>query len=304
MDVPTSPNSDLPLLDDLLGKLPVLPTVVSRMLSLDKESDDYYEDVLSLASEDPIIAAKVIQLASSAAHAGRAEIETPPQAVARVGINQVSSLITSITLTQSFSPTSQLHRNLWVHALQVAVTARKIAQLNRMNVEQAYLAGLLHEIGRFILLMADMDKFNSLEESHLTSNPELLAEESQTFGYTSADVAIAVLSKWCMPEPITVAITHHLKPTATPLKTLNFSTQQAAPATLADVLSVSDSLSLLALKNPAVADQDESEIEPQVVEVLASVESHGLFAAPAFLAKALPGIIEEVRELASSLGVA
>jgi HD-like signal output (HDOD) protein len=304
MGRPTNPNSELPLLDDLLSKLPVLPTVVSRMLSLDKESDDYYEDVLSLASEDPIIAAKVIQLASSAAHAGRAEIETLPQAVARVGINQVSSLITSITLTQSFSPTSQLHRNLWVHALQVAVTARKIAQLNRLNAEQAYLAGLLHEIGRFILLMADMDKFNSLEESHLTSNPELLAEESQAFGYTSADVAIAVLSKWCMPEPITVAITHHLKPTVTPLNTLNFSTQQAAPATLADVLSVSDSLSLLALQNPAVADQDESEIEPQVVEVLASVESHGLFAAPTFLAKALPGIIEEVRELASSLGVA
>ena len=303
MDMSANPNSNLPLLDDLLSKLPVLPTVVARMLALDKESDDYYEDVLSLASEDPIIAAKIIQLASSAAQGGRAVIETLPQAVARVGINQVSSLITSITLTQSFSPTSQLHRNLWVHALQVAVTARKIAQLNRMNAEQAYLAGLLHEIGRFILLMADLDKFNSLEESHLTSNPELLAEESQAFGYTSADVAIAVLGKWCMPEPITVAITHHLKPTATPLKTLNFSTQQAAPATLADVLSVSDSLSLLALQNPAVVDQDEREIEPQVVEVLARVESHGLFAAPAFLAKALPGIIEEAQGLASSLGL-
>ena len=303
MDAEPTTGIDPTTLDNLLAKLPVLPTVVSRMLALDKESDDYYEDVLDLASEDPVIAAKIIQLASSAALAGRASIETLPQAVARVGVNQVSSLITSISLTKSFTPTSQLHRNLWIHALQVAVTSRKVAQLNRMNAEQAYLGGLLHEIGRFVLLMADMDKFNGLEESHLTSNQTLLSQEQDAFGYNSADVAIGVLNKWGMPEPIVVAITHHLKSTATPLQTLNFSTQQAAPASLSDVLSVSDSLSLLALQNPDIVDMDDTEIEPLVVEVLAGLESHGLFAAPGFLAKSLPGIIEEAAGLASSLGL-
>lgn len=290
-------------LDNLLAKLPVLPTVVSRLLSLDKESDDYYEEVLALASEDPVIAAKIIQLASSAAMAGRASIDSLPQAVARVGVNQVSSLITSISLTKSFTPTSQLHKNLWVHALQVAVTSRRIAQLNRINVEQAYLAGLLHEIGRFILLMADTDKFNELEESHLTSNPALLAAEQEAFGYTSSDVALAVLKKWTMPEPIVVAITDHLKPTAAPLETLNFATQKAEPATMADVLTMADRLSLLALQNPDLVDEDESDIEPQVVEALKEVETNGLFAAPGFLAKSLPVVVEEAAALAASLGV-
>lgn len=145
-------EQDKQTLDKLLANAPVLPNVVSKMLVLDKESEDYYEDVLSLASEDPFIAAKIIFLANSAALAGRTKIETLTQAVVRVGINQVSTLITSISLSKSFKPTHQSHRNLWLHSLKVAIAATKIAQLNQINGEQAYLSGLLHEIGRFILL--------------------------------------------------------------------------------------------------------------------------------------------------------
>lgn len=92
-------------LDNLLAKAPVLPNVVTKILVLDKDSDDYYEEVLSLSSEDPFIAGKIIHLANPAALAGRTKIETLTQAVIRVGVNQVSTLTTSISLTKSFKPT-------------------------------------------------------------------------------------------------------------------------------------------------------------------------------------------------------
>ena len=203
-------EQDKEALEKLLASAPVLPNVVSKMMMLDKESDDYYEDVLSLASEDPFIAAKIIHLANSAANAGRSKIETLTQAVVRVGISQVSSLITSISLTKSFKPTQQSHRNLWLRSLQVALTATKIAQLNQANTEQAYLSGLMHQIGRFILMSSDVEKFDTIPEELITTSPELITKEMELFGFNSVDLTINILKDWQMPDIIANAIAGHL----------------------------------------------------------------------------------------------
>ena len=64
------------------AKLPVLPVSASQLLALDKNGTDYYEEVLELASKDPVIAAQIIKLSNSAALGGSTEIETLHQAVA------------------------------------------------------------------------------------------------------------------------------------------------------------------------------------------------------------------------------
>ncbi len=214
----------------------------------------------------------------------------------------MSSLITLISLSKIFTPSTQFHRNLWIHALQVAVASRKLAHLNKLNTEQSYLTGLLHEIGRFILLMDDLDKFNALG-AYPTSNQELMIKEHEIFGHTSAAITIALLKSWSIPEPIAQAITHHLKPETEPRQPRSKFTQAAPSVTLFDVLSVADDLSLLALQKPEIAEMDETEIKRLVGKILTKAGSHVLFAAPAFLAKSLPGIIEEAADLASSLGL-
>lgn len=302
MNAKASPPPNKSASGSYRAKLPVLPVSASQLLALDKNGTDYYEEVLELASKDPVIAAQIIKLSNSAAQGGRAEIETLHQAVARIGIDQVSSLITLISLSKIFTPSTQFHRNLWIHALQVAVASRKLAHLNRINTEQSYLTGLLHEIGRFILLMDDLDKFNALE-AYPTANQALMIKEQEIFGHTSAAITIALLHSWNIPEPITQAISRHLKPATEAHQPLNKFTQEAPSVTLFDVLSVADDLSLLALKKPEIVAMDETDIEPLVREILTKTKSHGLFAAPAFLAKSLPGIIEEAADLASSLGL-
>jgi HD-like signal output (HDOD) protein len=303
-------GQDKSALDALLANAPVLPSVVSKLLILDKNSEDYYEDVLSLASEDPFIAAKIIHLANSAALAGRTTAETLTQAVVRVGINQVSTLITSISLSKSFKPSHQSHRNLWLHSLQVALTATKIAQLNRINVEQAYLSGLLHEIGRFILLTSDVEKFNQLPEAFQAMGPELIAQEAAIFGYNSIDVTINTLKAWHIPEAITSAITAHLLNTVTghfdPAELLTIPDMDVLNTeshALGEVLSVATTLSKIIQLNPDIDTQEEGDVEAMVKDALSNFAGGDLFLPSAALTKSLLSTVNEASELASSLGV-
>ena len=304
-------EQDKQTLDKLLDNAPVLPSVVSKMLVLDKESDDYYEDVLSLASEDPFIAAKIIFLANSAALAGRTKIETLTQAVVRVGVNQVSSLITSISLTKSFKPTQQSHRNLWLHSLQVAIAAAKIAQLNQVNGEQAYLSGLLHEIGRFILMTSDVDKFNNLSEELQSTSPELIKQEAEIFGYNSIDVTMNTLRAWHIPDTISNAIVAHLlntiegyfDPTELLETTSALDASDTDSSTLEAILSIADKLSCIIQQNPDIEELEEDEIEVLIRNTVTDLDSNTLFLPPAALAKFLPTVAGDAKELATSLGV-
>ena len=304
-------EQDKQTLDKLLANAPVLPSVVSKMLVLNKDSDDYYEDVLSLASEDPFIAAKIIFLANSAALAGRTKIETLTQAVVRVGVNQVSSLITSISLTKSFKPTQQSHRNLWLHSLQVAISAAKIAQLNQVNGEQAYLSGLLHEIGRFILMTSDVDKFNSLSEEFQSTSPELIKQEAEIFGYNSIDVTMNTLRAWHIPDTISNAIVAHLlntiegffDPTELLETTTALDASDTDSSTLEAILSIADKLSCIIQQNPDIEELEENEIEVLIRNTVTDIDSNTLFLPPAALAKFLPTVAGDAKELAASLGV-
>lgn len=303
-------KQDRDKLDKLLANAPVLPNVVTRIMALDKDSDDYYDEVLSLASEDPFIAAKIIFLANSAAMAGRSKIETLTQAVVRVGIKQVSTLISSISLTKSFKPTEDSHRNLWLHALQVAVACTKLAQLNQLNGEQAYLAGLLHEIGRFILLATDVEKFNCLSEGLISTSPELVQQEIEIFGLNSIDVTINILETWQIPEIIANAIKAHLLNTIKGyfkpdefLLTPAIETPEVGENPLEIVLSVADKLSCIIQKNPDLEILEESEIEILIRNDVPDLNDNDLFLPTMALAKSLPAIAEEARELAASLGV-
>jgi HD-like signal output (HDOD) protein len=304
-------EQDKQTLDKLLANAPVLPSVVSKMLVLNKDSDDYYEDVLSLASEDPFIAAKIIFLANSAALAGRTKIETLTQAVVRVGVNQVSSLITSISLTKSFRPTQQSHRNLWLHSLQVAISAAKIAQLNQVNGEQAYLSGLLHEIGRFILMTSDVDKFNSLSEEFQSTSPELIKQEAEIFGYNSIDVTMNTLRAWYIPDTISNAIVAHLlntiegyfDPTELLETTTALDASDSESSTLEAILSIADKLSCIIQQNPDIEELEENEIEALIRNTVTDLDSNTLFLPPAALAKFLPTVAGDAKELAASLGV-
>jgi HD-like signal output (HDOD) protein len=103
-----------------VDELPVLPGVVVRLMGLSPESDQLFEEVLNIASEDPALALRVIRTANSPLSAPRSPVETIEGAIARLGANHVAELVTTVAIARVFVPRSPGETELWLHAIEVA----------------------------------------------------------------------------------------------------------------------------------------------------------------------------------------
>src|SRR5208282_4468338 len=129
-------------LERQLVDLPVLPAVVSEVLTLDPKAEDYFDRLLHLAERDPPFAVRVLRCANSASSAPSSPITSLHQAVMRLGSDRCAGLLLALAVVKVFIPRSEAQRALWIHALQTALFARmfcKAVPALKCNADQAYL---------------------------------------------------------------------------------------------------------------------------------------------------------------------
>lgn len=196
-----------------LDSLPMLPGVVTRLLSLDREDNEYFEKLLPLAQQDPAFALRIIRLANSPVFRSYEAIDDLQTAITRVGTYRVAALITSLAVMEIFVPNEKDARNLWLHSIQVAITARNLAQKSpSVDPSEAYLCGLMHDIGRFVLFSVATGDVRSIDESGWETPQQLIDVELQVLGINHADLGWCVCRKWMMPEKVCKVVQAHHSP--------------------------------------------------------------------------------------------
>jgi putative nucleotidyltransferase with HDIG domain len=166
---------------------------------------------------DPAMTAKLLQLVNSAFFGIARKISNPVEAVQLLGINTVRSLALSIHAFSCFDhakmPELSIDR-IWTHCLVVGNLARKIAQIEELElgtVDEAFISGLLHDLGKLMLAVNMPERYvASLALARKNNIPDLDAER-EIFGATHADVGAYLLGLWGLPVPIVEAVAlHHL----------------------------------------------------------------------------------------------
>jgi len=200
-----------PNFDKKIEDLPVLPAVVSRLLALNPNDDNHFEDVLKLSQEDPPFALRIIKLSNSASSAPVNPITTLQNAVLRIGTKQISSMAASMAVMHVFVPSTQGEKNLWIHAIQVAVTAKAMAKLSdNIDPETAYLCGLLHDIGRFVLFDKKRKTLDQVEEFNWLADKHLTDIENKLYGLDHTALGYRVCEKWQLSKLLNnVVVNHH-----------------------------------------------------------------------------------------------
>jgi putative nucleotidyltransferase with HDIG domain len=195
-----------------LQQLPLLPTVVSEILSLDPEADDYLKRLVRLAQCDPAFAVRVLQCANSAASAPSTPIASLEAAVIRLGTRQCAGLVLALAVIKVFVPKTDGQRFLWIHSIQTALFARRFCQdLPNLhgNCDQAYVCGLLHDIGRFVQFEGASADLSRVDDMHWTAPNELVDVERGTLGYDHTLLGWHACKKWSLPEGIAEVVRHH-----------------------------------------------------------------------------------------------
>lgn len=188
-------------------RLPVFPQAALRTLRLMRDPRANLADVVEAASLDPVIAGLVMQLANSPLFGSRTWISTLSQAIVRLGFATSQKVITSAALRPMFSSPSL--QQAWHHSLQVADLSEQLAcQAGTIDPAEAYLAGLLHDVGQIAL--HSMQLYDSARLQGLVSGgcPQIYAE-SLLLRTDHAKLGAEIAAGWRLPETMVSAIRQH-----------------------------------------------------------------------------------------------
>jgi putative nucleotidyltransferase with HDIG domain len=163
----------------------------------------------------------------------------------------------ALAVSRVFVPTTAGQRNLWRHALQVAVAARTITSLMTtpsVLPAQAYLAGLLHDIGRFVMFEAATEDLGRVDEAPWHSPQQLMEVEHALLGYDHVQLGVLVCRRWSLPQVITEVIKLHHDYAASVA-------QASGPlGSLIAIVQLADLLSMCLMDSPGLADQEPVDI--------------------------------------------
>jgi len=166
---------------------------------------------------DPDLTARLLRLANSSFFGYTTGIKTVGDALLIIGVQQVKDLVISTTVINYFKGVSSdlvNMRSFWQHSLVCGIAARILAMHRRnLNPEQAFASGLMHDMGRLVLLLQEPEKVRDIFNLYEGSPKTLTELELECFGFHHGDVGGALLKSWGLPAPLVYAVRYHHQPT-------------------------------------------------------------------------------------------
>lgn len=137
--------------------VPMLPDVASQVLALSNDPDSDSAQLAKLIQGDQGLSAHVMRIANSAAYTPNASMVSLQQAIARLGMALITEIALAASINSKMFKAPQFDKRLagiWDHALATAHWGKEVARISKKNVEASFLCGLLHSIGRPVILQA------------------------------------------------------------------------------------------------------------------------------------------------------
>jgi putative nucleotidyltransferase with HDIG domain len=190
--------------------LPTLPAVVTKALEVLKDPEVSFKQVGVIIERDPVLAARLLRSATSAAFSAGTKKVSLPEALTRLGAKSVRAILVEATAQKVFlsrdPKISDSMKRLWQHSVAVGTLARDVLALSgNADSEAAYLAGLLHDVGKPVVASILLEFERQVTEVY--NRPFIdSAEWISVIGRTHRPVGVALAEKWQMPEQVTRCI--------------------------------------------------------------------------------------------------
>jgi putative nucleotidyltransferase with HDIG domain len=205
------PADSRKLIDQVINQiehLPTLPQVVTNLLAM---TDSPNVDAVKLSKAmDQSLAAKVLKMANSAYY-GKRRVNSIPHGIVIIGFDAVKEIILTTSLFHTFHEAQDVQalQPLWQHSLECAVIAKRLAWIYRYEaMDEAYFAGLIHDIGKLIIQQYFPDSYQQIENA-TEAGVDNLEAEKEILGITHAEIGGKMAQRWDFPAPLVDAVTHH-----------------------------------------------------------------------------------------------
>ncbi|MGZ3651385.1 MAG: HDOD domain-containing protein [Bdellovibrionota bacterium] len=196
-----------------LNDIPTLPVVATRVTELINDPNSSSADIADVLKKDQVLTAKVLKLINSPYYGIPGEVTDVKRALAYLGFNTLAQLVLSISVISVFTENKGSKFSLqgfWKHALGTAVASEVIAKKTGYpKPEECFTCGLLHDIGKIVLLKIAPEEFMRVvelaEREKISFTDAERRLEVPTHGYLGEYIA----DKWRLPMVIRVSIRYH-----------------------------------------------------------------------------------------------
>lgn len=192
-------------------RLPVLPSTVAELIRLNDDPDLYPAKVQVVLSNDPVLAARMLQVSNSALFARQRVVTDLGEALAILGVRLTMSIATGIAIIDSLRNGENVNDSFdydifWRKSVLGAVAANELhSELKTTSRGELFVASLLQDIGELVLLNIAGDKYARLTQA-ARSHFDLVELEQRVFGIDHAEVGAVLARRWGLPESIQAAI--------------------------------------------------------------------------------------------------
>jgi len=204
-----------------LGKLPPFSPILNKLLASLAGEDVSFAKLGDLIEKDTVVAGNILHLVNSALYARRATITSVRHALALLGMDKVRNTLLGMSISRMWSqvktPPVWSMARFNRHSASVAVLSDQIASKVRADYpEGAFVAGLLHDLGRLLIALGLPDEFTRLVKLHEQSERSWTECELEVLGFTHAELSATALAKWDFPEAVQIAVRDHHRPPVFP----------------------------------------------------------------------------------------
>lgn len=198
-----------------IEELPPFPANAIRIMDLCNDPNSSFDVIADGIMSDPAITTGVMKLSNSAAFISGKRIENVVEAVRILGIRNIRSIVLVSSARRIIEQRFARYEEIWEHSNRVAAYARTIALAynGAAVMEKTSLAGLLHDLGKIILLAAGPGTVEKIARQ--ARDRKLITEtfmEEITIGISHSTIGGMVAKKWNFPEYLVDAIGHHHDP--------------------------------------------------------------------------------------------
>ncbi len=202
--------------------LPTLPTVVAKMVELIDDPQSSARSLSRIIKTDQVLTTRILRMANSAYYGCPNPISSINLAIVVLGFDTIRNLGLSVAVISRLARAANDEELLdytrfWEHSAAVAVASRMLARMHGLRAmeSEAFVAGLIHDIGKLILSQYQTSDYSKCFQLVAAENISLAAAEERVFGVTHADVGGWLAERWNLPVGLGEAIRlHHIPLTA------------------------------------------------------------------------------------------
>jgi putative nucleotidyltransferase with HDIG domain len=202
------------LIQKRVQELPSLPVTVMSLAEVASDERSTTEDVYRVLEKDPALSSSILRLANSTLYASSSYASDLRTAIQRLGMDAILNLGRGVAVIRNYRESQSLDVvQLWQHSTAVGLTAKAICKhlKNISLAETAFLAGLLHDIGKIALDRCFTSEYIPVVKAIKDGEDELEAER-RLLGVNHTEVGLAVANNWKFPANIVEVIRDHHTP--------------------------------------------------------------------------------------------